>query len=109
MSIFPCDVALQRLENVACKRFGIRPIKLHLSTLLFLTLISLYLRECQGLKFYDLLQVSQFKMVENKDIEPAKPDITTLENHPQDDVDNLKSVAIDENKNVGTLDVSVQC
>jgi hypothetical protein len=39
-------------------------------------------------------------MEHSKDIEPAKADIMTFEKHPQDVVENLKSVAIDENKNV---------
>ena len=42
--------------------------------------------------------------IETKDIEPTKADTTTTEMKPPDDVEDLKHIGIDENKNVGTLD-----
>jgi amino acid transporter len=43
-------------------------------------------------------------MEESKDIQPAHTDTIASEKLPQDDVEHLKSVDIDENKNVGTLE-----
>ena len=42
--------------------------------------------------------------VENKEIEPTKADATTMGRTPTDDIEDLKHVNIDENKNVGTLE-----
>lgn len=43
-------------------------------------------------------------MADNRDIEPAKADIKSVEKQPHEDIEDLKPVAVDENKNVGTLE-----
>ena len=95
-----CDLAGWRTLHVS---FGIWPDLLHPTLLLFVVFVAIYLCECRGVKSRNRSNPSQLKMEESKDIEPAKADITAYEKHPQDDVENIKSVNIDENKNASCL------